>query len=53
VRSADTVAAPFDTVALRKTKPRAVVKSSNEPLDAASQRKVKALVAFVRKRCPI
>jgi hypothetical protein len=53
VRSADTVAAPFDTAALRKTKPRAVVKSSNEPLDAASQRKVKALVAFVRKRCPI
>ena len=53
VRSADTVAAPFDTATLRKTKPRAVVKSSNEPLDAASQRKVKALVAFVRKRCPI
>ena len=53
VRSADTVAAPFDTAALRKAKPRAVVKSSNEPLDAASQRKVKALVAFVRKRCPI
>lgn len=53
VRSADTLAAPFDSAALKKGKPRAVVKSSNEPLDAASQRKVKQLVAFVRKRCPI
>jgi hypothetical protein len=53
VRSADTLAAPFDTAALRKANPRAIVKSSNAPLDAASQRKVKELVAFVRKRCPI
>lgn len=53
VRSADTVAAPFDTAALRKAKPRGIVKTSHEPLDAASQRKVKELVALVRKRCPI
>ena len=53
VRTSDTAVGRADTTARAKSKERAQVQSSHDPLDAAAQRRVKVLAALVRKRCPL
>ena len=53
VRTSDTTIGRADAAASRTANGKALVQSSHEPLDAAAQRRVKELVALVRKRCPI
>ncbi len=53
VRTSDPAVGRSDTAARPSSKERAQVQSSHEPLDAREQRRVKELVALVRKRCPI